>query len=85
MTLLVSVISASNLPNLETFGKSDPFCIIEFMSKFLTSCCLSGSVPHFLFQYGIYKERASYGEHGSARSKPAVFFDLVAILTKSPF
>ncbi|XP_074642408.1 myoferlin-like [Tubulanus polymorphus] len=31
MSLIVNVVSASNLPNIETFGKSDPFCQVEFL------------------------------------------------------
>ncbi|XP_064630282.1 myoferlin-like isoform X1 [Lineus longissimus] len=33
MTLIVNVISASNLPNIEKFGKSDPFCVVEFLNE----------------------------------------------------
>ena len=34
MSLTVLVKSASNLPNVERFGKSDPMCVISLQGKF---------------------------------------------------
>lgn len=40
MSLTVLVKSASNLPNVEKFGKSDPMCVISLQGQLL--CSLSG-------------------------------------------
>ena len=34
MTLHISVLSAANVPNAETFGKSDPYVRLEFRGQF---------------------------------------------------
>lgn len=33
MSLKVEVISASNVPNLETFGESDPYTTLKYQGK----------------------------------------------------
>jgi len=33
MSLHVTVVSASNVPNVEKFGNSDPYAIVEFQGK----------------------------------------------------
>lgn len=33
MSLKVFVVSATNVPNLETFGNSDPYAIVEFQGR----------------------------------------------------
>ena len=33
MSLSVVIINATNVPNVETFGKSDPYVSVEFQGK----------------------------------------------------
>ena len=39
MSLKVDVISASNVPNVESFGKSDPYATITFKGTIVGSIC----------------------------------------------
>ena len=45
MSLKVVVIGATNIPNPETFGKSDPYATVEFQGMCSFHFCFSSSPP----------------------------------------